>query len=87
MKQCRFGLDNLHLDADLCKKIEQISNGGSWNDACRLYLRILHYQSECQDVSPGRQIKDIECTDNDNDIGSDKINLSSADAAFSELGE
>lgn len=87
MKQCRFGLDNLHLDADLCRKIEQIANGGSWNDACRLYLRILHYQSECQDMSPERQIKGIECTDNDNEVSEGEINLSGLDATLLELGE
>lgn len=87
MKQCRFGLDDLHIDADLCKKIEQISNGGSWNDACRLYLRILHYQSERQNMSPERQINDMERTDNDNDSDNDEINLSGLDTALSELGE
>jgi hypothetical protein len=87
MKQCRFGLDDQHIDADLCEKIEQIANGGSWNEAARFYLRFLYYQLECQDVSPERRIDVIECTDNDNDIGSDQIDLSGLDDALLELGE
>jgi hypothetical protein len=87
MKQCRFGLDDSHIDADLCKKIDEIANGGSWNDAVRLYLRILHYQNNSQNVTPGRQNSTVESADNDSDNNSQEISLSGLDSIFSDTGE
>jgi hypothetical protein len=84
MKQIRFGLDDKHLDANLCAEIEKIRNGGSWNDACRLYLRILHYQTKCQNSPPERQNTAIERVNNDKDISEEEINLSGLDATFLE---
>jgi hypothetical protein len=79
MKQCRFGLCP-NLDADLISEIEQIANGGSWNEAARFYLRFLHRQAKGQNVTPERQNVDNMCTDND-------INLSKLDDIFSEFEE
>lgn len=86
MKQCRFSLCP-NLDADLISEIEQIANGGSWNDATRFYLRFLHRQSKDQNVTPGRQNITAEHTSNDNDNDSQEINLSGLDAVFSEFEE
>lgn len=85
MKECRFGLDPEHLDADLCNEIEKIRNGGSWNDACRLYLRILYHQSKCRDVTPERQKTAIERTDSDTDMIEDELDFSSLDADFKDM--
>ncbi len=87
MKQCRFSLDDQHLDKGLCIEIEKIRNGGSWNEATRLYLRILFHQRDRRDVTPERQDTYGECTDNDNELGESKINLSGLDAIFLEAGE
>lgn len=86
MKRCRFGLCP-KLDADLIEEIEKIANGGSWNDATRLYLRFLHRQSKGHNVTPRRQNTAVECTNNDNQIDTNEINLSGLDTAFSELEE
>ena len=81
MKQFRFGLDDRHLDADLCSKIEEIANGGSLNDAARFYFRHLHLQSKGQKVTPERQADDNIGTDSDNE---DSINLSGLKQLFNE---
>ncbi len=85
MKQCRFGLDAQHLDADLCNEIERIANGGSWNDACRFYLRFLYHQSKCRNVTPERQKLAVERTDNDNEMNSNEINSSGLDDPFESM--
>ncbi len=85
MKECRFGLDPEHLDADLCKEIERIANGGSWNDACRLHYRFLWYQSKCRDITSERQKLTVERTDNDNDIDSNEIDLSGLDTVLESI--
>jgi hypothetical protein len=83
MIQFRFGLCP-HLDAEIIEKATEISNGGSLNNGLRQYLRFLHYQNKCQDVTPERQCNDNAMTNNDNNLA---INLSSLDTAFSDLGE
>lgn len=80
MKQCRFGLDETHIDANLCSFIDEIANGGSWNEAARLTMRILFYQYQRQISSPERQDVYGDGTDTD-------INLDGLDQVFSELEE
>lgn len=85
MKQCRFGLDNQHLDADLCDEIEKIRNGGSWNEACRLYFRFLHHQSKCRVSTLERQKLTVERTNNDIDMTESKLDFSDLDDAFNDM--
>ncbi len=80
MKQCRYGLDETYIDAELCNFIDEIANGGSWNEASRLAMRILFYQYKCQISSPERQDVYEDGTDTD-------INLDGLDQVFSELEE
>ena len=80
MIQCRFGLDDIHLDAEIVAAGRKIANGGSLSSGIRLYLRFLHYQSKCQNMPLEGQDMTLEGQDT-------PINLSSLDEVFSELGE
>ena len=80
MIQCRFGLDELHLDAEIVAAGRKIANGGSLSSGIRLYLRFLHYQSKCQNMTSERQ--DVPL-----DGQNMSINLSSLDEVFSGLEE
>ncbi len=80
MKQCRYGLDEVHIDADLCDFIDEIANGGSWNKASRLAIRILFRQYKCQVSSPERQDVYEDGTES-------VVNLDGLDQVFSELEE